>query len=465
MSTKEQISGILNDPDVSDEIKAMGQQILEEEFRGDEVAQKLLALNRILGGASATMSISEAASVNESEVKEIVREVIDEDKISESNLDSMLQAKINAKPTTMTINVVQNGQVVKQSETTLLQSYKRPLVQKILSDVEARNNVYLYGGAGTGKTFMASTIKDILGWEMIEVSCNQFTSPLELIGGQTIDGYQEGKVIRAFGNLNEDGSKMQKDGCILLLDELPKLDPNTAGILNAALSRIGEFRNGMAASIQNGRGEIIPRGNIFVIGTGNTLLNSDSVEYEANFKQDLSLQDRFAGSTYEVFVDTDLEWNVILNQKWAFIFIYLNKLRKAIFDNKFQGKAFVSVRLMQSAQKTYQVFRQVYDSPSGQAMLNVYSDPQTNFTPAFNNEGYYKALSTIQKPMVKTLENTMFEFYNLFTEDQQAKLKTDTNFDEFLQVIQEKNRMPLDSLNTQMELDEVQAIIRTSPSN
>ena len=120
---------------------------------------------------------------------------------------------------------------------------------------------------------------------------------------------------------------------------------------------------------------------------------------------------------------------------------------------------------MQSAQKTYQVFRQVYDSPSGQAMLNVYSDPQTNFTPAFNNEGYYKALSTIQKPMVKTLENAMFEFYNLFTEDQQTKLKTDTNFDEFLQIIQEKNRMPLDSLNTQMELDEVQAIIRTSPSN
>lgn len=465
MSTKEQISGILNDPDVSDEIKAMGQQILEEEFRGDEVAQKLLALNRILGGSGSTMSMSEAASVNESEVKEIVREVIDEDKISESNLDSMLQAKINAKPTIMTINVVQNGQVVKQSETTLAQSYKRPLVQKILSDVEARNNVYLYGGAGTGKTFMASTIKDILGWEMIEVSCNQFTSPLELIGGQTIDGYQEGKVIRAFGNLNEDGSKMKADGCILLLDELPKLDPNTAGILNAALSRIGEFRNGMAASIQNGRGEIIPRGNIFVIGTGNTLLNSDSVEYEANFKQDLSLQDRFAGSTYEVFVDTDLEWNVILNQKWAFIFIYLNKLRKAIFNNKFQGKAFVSVRLMQSAQKTYQVFRQVYDSPNGQAMLNVNSDPQTNFTPAFNNEGYYKALSTIQKPMVKTLENTMFEFYNLFTDDQQTKLKTDTNFDDFLNIIQEKNRMPLDSLNTQLELDEVQAEIRTSPTN
>jgi hypothetical protein len=95
----------------------------------------------------------------------------------------------------------------------------------------------------------------------------------------------------------------------------------------------------------------------------------------------------------------------------------------------------------------------------------VYSDPQTNFTPAFNDEGYYKALSTIQKPMVKTLENTMFEFYNLFTDDQQTKLKTDTNFDDFLNIIEEKNRMPLDSLNTQLELDEVQATIRTSRTN
>ena len=120
---------------------------------------------------------------------------------------------------------------------------------------------------------------------------------------------------------------------------------------------------------------------------------------------------------------------------------------------------------MQSAQKTYQVFRQVYDSPDGQAMLNVYSDPQTNYTPAFNNDGYYKALSTIQKPMVKTLENTMFEFYNLFTEEQQKKLKEDTKFDEFLNIIKEKNRMPLDSLNTQIELDEVELTIRTSPAN
>ena len=59
----------------------------------------------------------------------------------------------------------------------------------------------------------------------------------------------------------------------------------------------------------------------------------------------------------------------------------------------------------------------------------------------------------------------MFEFYNLFTDEQQKKLKEDTKFEEFVDVIKEKNRMPLDSLNTQLELDEVESIIRTSPAN
>jgi hypothetical protein len=237
MSTKEQLVEIIGDDDLSPEIKAMGQSILEQEFAGDEVAQKMIRLQQILSGGSGMGAVG---AVDEDQVKEIVRETISEDKISESDLDSTLVSKINSQPQQVTINVVE-GTIQKQVSATIDESYVRPLVQKILSDVEARNNVYLYGGAGTGKTFMAQTIADILEWELIEISCNQFTSPLELVGGQTIDGYQQGKAIRAWGNLNEDGTPMAKKGCVLLLDELPKLDPNTAGILNALLSRVSEF--------------------------------------------------------------------------------------------------------------------------------------------------------------------------------------------------------------------------------
>lgn len=461
MSTKEQLTEIIGDADLSPEIKAMGQAVLAEEFAGDEVAQKMLKLQQILGGTAGGAMVG---AVDEDQVKEIVRETITDEKISESDLDSSLQTKINNQPVQVQITAIQ-GAVKKQSTATLNASSQRPLVQKILSDVEARNNVYLYGGAGTGKTFMAQTIAEILDWELIEISCNQFTSPLELIGGQTIDGYQQGKAIRAWGNLNEDGTPMAKKGCVLLLDELPKLDPNTAGILNALLSRVAEFNKGQAKEIQDGRGQKIRRGNLFVMATGNTLLNESNAEYEANFKQDLSLQDRFAGSTYEVFVDVAFEWTNILNKKWAFIYIYLNKLRRAIFEEGFQAKAFVSVRIMQSAQKTYQVFRAITDAPAGKAQFNVTSDPDTSFTPAFGSDGYYNALATLEQSKVKTLEDTMNEFYNLFTEDQVSKLKEVTDYEGFLRIIEEKNKLPLDSLNTASELEEVDEIIRTSPKN
>lgn len=461
MSTKEQLTEIIGDADLSPEIKAMGQAVLAEEFAGDEVAQKMLKLQQILGGTAGGAMVG---AVDEDQVKEIVRETITDEKISEADLDSSLQTKINNQPVQVQITAIQ-GAVKKQSTATLNASSQRPLVQKILSDVEARNNVYLYGGAGTGKTFMAQTIAEILDWELIEISCNQFTSPLELIGGQTIDGYQQGKAIRAWGNLNEDGTPMAKKGCVLLLDELPKLDPNTAGILNALLSRVAEFNKGQAKEIQDGRGQKIRRGNLFVMATGNTLLNESNAEYEANFKQDLSLQDRFAGSTYEVFVDVAFEWTNILNKKWAFIYIYLNKLRRAIFEEGFQAKAFVSVRIMQSAQKTYQVFRAITDAPAGKAQFNVTSDPDTSFTPAFGSDGYYNALATLEQSKVKTLEDTMNEFYNLFTEDQVSKLKEVTDYEGFLRIIEEKNKLPLDSLNTASELEEVDEIIRTSPKN
>lgn len=461
MSTKEQLAAIINDEDLSPEIKAMGEDILEKEFAGDEIAQKMVQLSRLIQGGSGSPM---AGAVDEEQVKEIIRETISEDKISESDLDSSLVTKINNQPVQVTINAIE-GSVKKQSKTTIDESTLRPLVQKILSDVEARNNVYLYGGAGTGKTFMAQTISEILDWELIEISCNQFTSPLELIGGQTIDGYQQGKAVRAWGNLNEDGTPMAKKGCVLLLDELPKLDPNTAGILNALLSRVAEFDKGQPKQIQDGRGQKIRRGNLFVMATGNTLLNEANAEYEANFKQDLSLQDRFAGSTYEVFVDVAFEWSNILNEKWAFIFIYLNKLRRAIFDKGFQAKAFVSVRIMQSAQKTYQVFRAITDAPAGKAQFNVMSDPETSFTPASGSDGYYNALSVLQQEKVKTLQDTMKEFFNLFTDEQVDELKKATDYDGFLSILEDKNKLPLDQLNTPDEIEEVKEIIRTSKKN
>jgi hypothetical protein len=463
MQSREELEKIVADTTLSQATRDRAASILANEFAGDEVAQKMIQLATLLQGGGG----GSPASVDKDEVEDIVRSVISEDKIAYDDLDADLKSRISALPKSVQITIIQQG-ITRQQAVDILEGADRPLIQKILSDVEARNNVYLYGGAGTGKTYAAETISDILQWELIEVNCNQFTSPLELIGGQTIDGYQEGKVVRAFANLSEDGkTPMAKQGCVLLLDELPKLDPNTAGILNSALAKISDYKlkTGEPAKITNGRGQRFARKNIFVMATGNTLLNSDSVDYEANFKQDLSLQDRFVGSTYEVFVDVNYEWNTILDKKWAFIFIFMNKVRKAITDNGFQSKAFVSIRIMKSLQKTYVVYRTITDNP-GKAQFSALPSLSTSFTPATNTEGNLTALSILEPSKVKTLEDGIDEFFNLFTKEQAKVIKSECDYDSFLRILEEKNRIAnLDMLNTQSELDQVQTVINTSRRN
>lgn len=444
--SKEKLVDILDDTD-NDLIKSLAKDKIAEEFQGDEVAQKMIQLSQLLSMQSM------GADIDEDEVRRIVRDEIQTDKITLSDLDDTVKSLFKAQPTTITLNIKQGAstRVVKK---TLSDVESRPLVQKLLSDVLARNNSYLYGGAGTGKTFMANTLKKILDWNLVVINCNQFTSALELIGGQTIDGYQEGKVIRAYGNLNPDGSPMGK-GCVLLLDELPKIDPNTAGILNSALASVGEFQDGEASTIQNAKGDVIQRGDCFIMATGNSLLNTKDAEYEANFKQDLSLQDRFAGSTYEVFVNEQFEWNGILNQQWAFIFIYLTKLRKLIKDEGFTAKAFVSIRLMQSLQKTYNVYRQVIDAKGKVKNFSQMAD--ISFTPLINDG----ALGVVNSTSVKTVEDSMDEFFSLFSKEQSDILKEKSEYDAWKQIVREKDKFAMDKLNTDEELKEVKDILNS----
>ena len=444
--SKEKLVDILDDTD-NDLIKTLAKDKIAEEFQGDEVAQKMIQLSQLLSMQSM------GADIDEDEVRRIVRDEIQTDKITLSDLDDTVKSLFKAQPTTITLNIKQGAstRVVKK---TLSDVESRPLVQKLLSDVLARNNSYLYGGAGTGKTFMANTLKKILDWNLVVINCNQFTSALELIGGQTIDGYQEGKVIRAYGNLNPDGSPMGK-GCVLLLDELPKIDPNTAGILNSALASVGEFQDGEASTIQNAKGDVIQRGDCFIMATGNSLLNTKDAEYEANFKQDLSLQDRFAGSTYEVFVNEQFEWNGILNQQWAFIFIYLTKLRKLIKDEGFTAKAFVSIRLMQSLQKTYNVYRQVIDAKGKVKNFSQMAD--ISFTPLINDG----ALGVVNSTSVKTVDDSMDEFFSLFSKEQSDILKEKSEYDAWKQIVREKDKFAMDKLNTDEELKEVKDILNS----
>jgi hypothetical protein len=389
----------------------------------------------------ALQATADAGSVDKREVEDIVNKELKGFKVGIKNLDASVKDLIS---TTQTIQVV-NWQDVK----VMLDGKGKPrrIFDVILSDFEAGNNVYLYGGAGTGKTYIVGEIADSINYKLITINCNQFTSPLDILGGQTIEGYQEGRLTEAWGNLfmPEINPKTGQpySGALLLLDELPKIDPNTAGLLNDGLSKIKDplkEKDGkiFGPTITNGRGKAIDKKKIFVIATGNSKLNEADKDYEANFKQDLSLQDRFAGSTYELIIDPAYELKNIMSgvnvngqvADFVFIFNFLFKLRTAIQENNYSSRAFVSTRSMVSFRDTYIAYR-----------LNELQGEK-------------------QIPRPKTLQIAVLSFMDLFTEDQRIVLSQAVDLPQFMTLIDVKNKLPLSDLTTDMDKQEAQALIQ-----
>jgi hypothetical protein len=446
---REELEQIIADTTVSQDIRDDAQAQLDKLNRA-ETSEKSNGVDEDIAFAvkefnKAIEKLSEAG-VNKQEVTDIVDEQFRTAKFGQNNLDSSILDLIGKTQTVQIVNW--QNVVVKTSD-----GKKRKIFDLMLSDFEAGNNVYLYGGAGTGKTFIAGQIAKALNYKLITLNCNQFTSPLDIIGGQTIEGYQEGRVTDAFGNLflpeiNKSTGK-EYSGAVLLLDELPKLDPNTAGVLNDALSKIKDpsekTKDGqeIAPTIQNGRGTVISKKNVFVIATGNSLLNEADVNYEANFKQDLSLQDRFAGSTYELIIDPQYELdNIMSNIKvgdeiasFTFIFNFLFKLRKSIDANNFAGRAFVSQRLMVSFRDTYIAYR-----------LN-------------------EKMGDKKIPFPKTLQIATKTFLDLFTPQQRAVLEQDVDVNQFYNLIDTKNNLPLSSLTSEEDKLEAKLLIQNFEDN
>ncbi len=442
---KEQLLEIINNPNIEADIKQDAQIQLDKLLALETEDESQGVDNDILFAVKEfNKSIEKLANagVDKQKVEEIVTDRFKSLKIGKKNLDSSILDLIGK---TQTVQIV-NWQNVKVKTS---DGKKRKIFDIILSDFEAGNNVYLYGGAGTGKTFIAGQISKALNYKLVTLNCNQFTSPLDIVGGQTIEGYQEGRLTYAFGNLwdaNEVNPNTGKpySGALLLLDELPKLDPNTAGVLNDGLSKIkdpierSESGREIMPTITNGRGQVISKKNIFVIATGNSLLNEADVNYEANFKQDLSLQDRFAGSTYELIIDPQYELdNIMSNIKvgdeitsFTFIFNFLFKLRNAIESNNFSSRAFVSQRLMVSMRDTYIAYR-----------LNE-----------------MQGANKISQP--KTLQIAVKTFLDLFTEQQRSVLDSEVNTKEFFDLIDQKNKLPLSDLTSDVDKKEAEMLIK-----
>lgn len=445
---------VLNAPD--DTVRRIAQEQLDRV----KERQKINVDKDFSGVITAINSLIEktynsSTAMSSQQIDEAIAERLKKLKINQANLSSELKELIGQTKTT----VIQINEIKVSSSSG---TKGRRLEDVLLSDAEAQNNVYLFGESGTGKSFIAGIIADKLNYKLITLNCNQFTSPLDIIGGQTIEGYKEGRLTQAWGNIDLGVNPLGNpyDGALLLLDELPKIDPNTAGILNDGLAKIKDGVKEVTdssgktvfvpATIMNGNGELITKKKIFIMATGNSLLNEANKDYEANFKQDLSLQDRFAGSCYKITYNYKFEYEKMMTNvstkslpnvkiDLTFAFNFLSQLRMKIVELELTGVAFVSTRLMIVARDTFVAY-----------IVNRQLAPDNIAEP--------KKISEVVK-----------SFMSLFKKDQREKIENDLSaeFKEFYDMCAVKEALPLDQLNesTKEQKDLARIIIETAEAN
>tara|TARA_R110002153_G_scaffold84781_2_gene211866 strand:- start:206 stop:577 length:372 start_codon:yes stop_codon:yes gene_type:complete len=114
----------------------------------------------------------------------------------------------------------------------------------------------------------------------------------------------------------------------------------------------------------------------------------------------------------------------------------MTKLRELILERRWADKAFVSIRIMMSMKATYLVFRDVDNSQQ------------------INKD------NAIKTP--KTLKDSLDSFIGLFSETQQVTLREETNYDEFINIVNAKNNLPVDQLDTDAEIKSVNSIIEAN---
>lgn len=333
-------------------------------------------------------------SQKEEMVNRLVEQKLKNLMITEKNISPALIALIMAKSgasgggsATQSIPVPSKKSIpsTQDEESSASPLLKNPLIQQIVDDILVGNNVYFYGKAGTGKTYLSEKIcEKILKRPYITINCSQWTSPIDIIGGQTIEGYKQGRLSEAWG-----GSEEFPDGAVIILDELPKLDPNTAGLLNTALAKTADIDGKMT----DGKGARLVRKPLFAcIANGNTDMKSLSPNFSGNNRQDYSLVDRFAGSYYKIEYDEAAE----RDNTYSFVYDIMagpGSLR-AYLDSDLSSMESVSMRTLLNMNRTFE-----------QEMLRRIESPLANDTVPDPGMGFEMAQG-------KTFVQAMYSFIN-----------------------------------------------------
>lgn len=165
--------------------------------------------------------------------------------------------------------------VVKDRPTVTLKGVQHEAFPDIMMSVAARENTFLVGPAGTGKTTIVAQVAEALGLPFHAENLTAATTEY------TLKGYRDGASNYTATPLRT----MFENGGVYLLDEIDNANPNTLGVLNSALSNgFMAFPDGM-----------VPKHPDFVaIAAGNTFGNGADAQYVGRNPIDAATLDRFA---------------------------------------------------------------------------------------------------------------------------------------------------------------------------
>lgn len=176
--------------------------------------------------------------------------------------------------------------IVRDRPTVTLDGVQHESFTDIMMSVAARENTFLVGPAGTGKTTIVSQVAKALGLPFHAENLTAATTEY------TLKGYRDGGsnyVATPLRTLFENGG-------VYLLDEIDNANPNTLGVLNAALSNgFMAFPDGMVAK----------HPDFIAVAAGNTYGNGADAQYVGRNPIDAATLDRFAFFT--VGIDNSVE--------------------------------------------------------------------------------------------------------------------------------------------------------------
>lgn len=170
---------------------------------------------------------------------------------------------------------------------------------RILNAIAVKKNVWLYGPASTGKTYVASSVAEALNQPFAALSVGAQTGKHEVFGYVSATGEYIGTDFR----------RLFETGGVFLFDEIDTCNPKVIKSINATLSS----KPGQKVAFPDGMVERHP--DFVGIAAANTVGTGASRTYIGGTALDISTLDRF------VFIhmdyDNELELALYANTAWV----------------------------------------------------------------------------------------------------------------------------------------------------